>query len=145
MYLKMSGSSAFNWKLKSMRLICWAWASIHLCVCKWMNLWLFYAWLCVRVLPRREAGRHDVLWVVASLWGWPDLCLQLRFTGQQQMRGVIAWQQHSPSLGLMAHRMHTDAHMQHQVCRWGQAYLHTFMQICKLRLAAVWTWTDIDA
>lgn len=57
-----------------------------------------------------EAGRHDALWVAAPLRGWPDLCLQLRFTGQQQIGGVIAWQQHSPSLGLTAHSKHTHKH-----------------------------------
>lgn len=55
-------------------------------------------------------GRHDALWVAAPLRGWPDLCLQLRFTGQQQIGGVIAWQQHSPSLGLTAHSIHTHKH-----------------------------------
>lgn len=111
-------------------------------VCVWVCVVLFYAWVCVCMMGwglyysvRRQAGRHDVLWVAASLWGWPDLCLQLRFTGQQQMRGVIAWQQHSPSLEVMAHRMHTndETHTSShtKMCDCRRAYVYTRMQTCK--------------
>lgn len=92
-----------------------------------------YACVCVRVSEWSRPGGRDLLRVAASLRGWPDLCLQLRFTGQQQTRGVTAWQQRRPCSGLMTHQTHTCT--PRQMCVWrerrgaGFARVHANMQV----------------